>query len=674
MTEMLQIQRLFRLPYKIPFLHPFTMMKSRSMNVCICIVAFWSVISLNLSVNAVEVDEECRLFLAPSYLAQEGKPPIFGLFAGAQGFQKGEIIPSEDIAVPVFDFLKSPVRERSELHKRVLEFLEGNFWVADYIGSKFESNHSVSAFVPGVGSLTNYHSGIANVDWHQSSLLLREPDATVLSQTGLAHPSRGAISPYYNATFQATMWIPPGMEMFADYGATEDAKEISIYHDTVTRWDYNKADLILDRMIEFMDRFNSSMSESLQQDVVDFMLDTVLQGADGKHAKIIRSLIPAHPKKLHKVKEAGGTFAYRNKDVRKSMEWLKTHGLCVDNLKAGHSTIPDAGRGAFARRAIAEGTVISPVPMLPILQEEVMEQFSITKEEVSSNNKTKVVFDAEAPATGYHLLLNYAFGHPESTLMLLPMAPIVNYINHAPKSEQINAYLRWAKHDYVINEHDVHDYEVEKIRMKNQRKVTMELVAFRDIAEDEEILIDYGDDWAASWDEFKSQWSVLYKEGEKWPLKAIDLRSLYKENPFPVDILQGQTPYSPGVVTGCFVEGVDDLPDGLPRQNARGQQIMRFLAPRSPKGVSGQYLSICDLHNRTEVVDPVTGQKSYNYTVVSRKEANSEYLVEIREVPHWAVTLLDMAYTGDIHTPGAFRRWINIGDQRFPQAWRNARL
>jgi SET domain len=619
-------------------------------------------------------EDECRLYLAPSYLSKENKAPIFGLYAGPKGFQKDEIIPSEEIAIPVFDFLKSPAKDRSDAHRHIIEFLESSFWIADYAGSKFESNHSVSAFIPGIGSLTNYHAGLANVDWEQSSLLLRDPDDMVLEQSGKAHPSRGAITPYYNATIRATMWIQPGMELFAHYGATEDPDDISVYYDTVTRWDYEKADKILDRMLNFMDTHGTTISPQLQDDVVDFMLDTILEGADGKHAKIIRSLIPSNPKKLQRVKDAGGTFAYRNKDMIKSMDWLKVNGLCVDNLRAGKSTIPDAGRGAFARRAIPAGDVISPVPMLPILNEEVLEQFSVTKEEVTSSNKTKVVFDENAPSTGWHLLLNYAYGHPESTLMLLPLAPIVNLVNHAPDKAQVNAYLQWSKHDFVINEHSTHDYEVEKIRVKNPRRITMELVALRDINVGDEILIDYGDDWAAAWEEYRLKWSTVFAAEEKWPLKALDIRPLYKTNPYPVNIQEGQIPYTPGVVTACFLESVDDLPDGQPRRNSIGQQVVQFKGPKTRSDYMGQHLTICDLMNRTEVADSATGQVTYLYTALSRKDVASSSIIEVRNLPHDAITLIDRPYTSDIHTPGAFRRWINIGDQRFPQAWRNARL
>lgn len=646
----------------------------------VVVVALATVVAPTTTAAAAANDDdefECRLYLAPSYLSAPPKTAIFGLFAGPSGFQKGEVIPSHEIAIPVFDFLKSPIRERSEQHQRVLDFIESSCWIADYAGSKYESNHSVSAYIPGIGSLTNYHAGIANVDWEQASILLREPDDTVNDMIGKPHMSRGTISPYYNATVKATMWIQPGMELFAHYGATEDSTETNNYYDTVTRWDYEKADTILDRILNYFDQYGAKMSDSLQDEVVDFMLDTILESADGKHAKILRSLLPPHPKKLRRVKAAGGTFAYRNKDIIKSQDWLKTHGLCVDNLVAGKSTIPEAGRGAFARRAIKKDEIISPVPMLPILNEEVFEQYSKTMEVMDpKTNKTKVVFDDTVLSSGYHLMLNYAYGHPESTLMLVPMAPMVNYINHANHPDQINAYLQWAKHEHIYNDHALHDLEIERIRIKNPRHVTMELVAFKDIAMGDEIFISYGDDWTDAYAKYQAKFHALHPDidHEKYPLKALELRPLYKNKPYPVNIQEGQTPYPPGVITGCYIESVDDLPDGSAKYNSMNQQVARFIAPRKWEDFMGQNLNICDIKDRYEYVDVNDGITKFNYTVHTHKNLESPpEIIEVRHVPHYAITLIDRPYTGDIHTPGAFRRWITLDDQRFPQSWRNAR-
>jgi hypothetical protein len=633
--------------------------------------------SMILGTQAASEDEDhassCRLWLAPSSLSSEQKA-VFGLYAGSQGFGEDEIIPDFEIAIPVFDFLKSPAALKSNRNKVIVEYLETQMWIADYAGSKFESNNSVSAFVPGAALLSKYHAGFSNVDWLQGSLLLREPDELEHELTGKAHPSRGAITPYYNATMRALRTIHPGMELFVSYGETLDEDAVDMYHDKVSRWDYENADRVVDRVMEFMATTGVEMSDALKDDVLDFMLETVLEGAAGKHAKVIRSLIPAHQGKLQRVKDAGGTFLYRNKEVVKSLDWLSAHGLCVDNMRSGRSTIEDAGRGAFARHSMKQGSIISPIPMIPILNKEVLQFYTETIEENGA-----YVLDDSKPPTGHHLLVNYCFGHPESTLLLLPMAPMVNLINHAPEESKINAYLQWSQHPDVFNDHELHDSRIADWSRTGLPPIVMELVATRDIEEGEEIMIDYGPDWARAWREYKEAWvAKTYGEGDapenaKWPLKAMDLRQWYKNKPYPFKIEHGQTPYPPGVITGCFIESADDLPDGEPRKNAAGQKILHWLAPATFEEYAGQNLAVCDLIDRYETVEE-DGNVSYFYSVITRvSEKKKEKLREVRGVPHAAITLIDGPYTSDIHLPGAFRHWINVEDNRFPQAWRNIR-
>ena len=50
--------------------------------------------------------------------------------------------------------------------------------------------------------------------------------------------------------------------------------------------------------------------------------------------------------------EYGTQYLHYNRSVR-SLEWLQENGIWTDNIKPGNSTIPQAGRGAFASRNIA---------------------------------------------------------------------------------------------------------------------------------------------------------------------------------------------------------------------------------------------------------------------------------------------------------------------------------
>ena len=193
--------------------------------------------------------------------------------------------------------------------------------------------------------------------------------------------------------------------------------------------------------------------------------------------------------------------------------------------------------------------------------------------------------------------------------------------------------------------------------------------SFNPAQDGEEILIDYGRGWAEDWNAYKRAFDIGFSENKKWPLKAVDVLPLYKDKPFPINIGTGQVPYPNGVVTACFMDKADDLPDGQPKRNANGLDIVRWLSPIARQDFTGQHLSICDLTGR----EPVTledGTPSYNYTVVTR---SGEIMLEAHQVPHSAIILMDRPYSSDMHTLHPFRRWIDIDDQRFPQAWRNLR-
>ena len=317
--------------------------------------------------------EQCSLWMAPSN-AGTSKHPKYGLFAG-RAYRLNETLPHSELVFPLVDFVQSWNRD-TPMNDAIIEFVESHLWTSQYAGTQWEGNHSAPVAIPGIGTLAQYHSGIENVDFVQASVLLRARPQIWAS--GQSHIARGAVTPYFNATLRATREIPAGMELFADFGDVWDGNHTNdFYQDKLTRFDYEQADKIIDHLIQFYDEYADDLTFELQDDILDFFLGRVLDTASGKHAKIIRSLIPAHPKKLYRVKEAGGSFLYRYDDMVKSTEWLEKNGFCLDIIREGISTIPDAGRGAFASRAISSGSVITPSPMLHIANKQLLNMYQI---------------------------------------------------------------------------------------------------------------------------------------------------------------------------------------------------------------------------------------------------------------------------------------------------------
>lgn len=601
---------------------------------------------------SAQEDNQCRLWMAPSSTSTESEIRL-GLFAGVD-YGENETVGFPEVAIPLIDFTDDFNRQTNR-KDAVIEFLEGFLWTGEYAGARWEGDHTVTMAIPGFGVLANYHSGTYNLDWEQAGTILRDPAPHF--EAGKPHPARGAISPYYNLTMRATQKIRAGSELFANFGDVWDGNSTDDpYQEKLTRWDYMDADRVLDKILDFMKKYDSQMSRETKDEVLDFIMGKILGAAAGSHAKVIRSLIPAHPGKLQTVKDMGGTFAYRNPDLVKTEKWLKKNGVCVDNLESKTSTIPEAGRGAFATRNLKEGSIIAPAPLIQIANDKVLDMFEIKGRKMKEQNK--------AEPRGQQIVLNYCLGHRHSSALFLPVSPIVNQINHAP-SDKANAVMRWSAHEKWGTAMDMLDVKVKDLSKYSALGLIMEIVALRDIKEGEEIFLDYGEDWQAAWDTYMEEWNAEV-DGQEWPLRADEVRNMHVDKPYKTNEEQETDPYPEGIQLACFIE-MSEMTDGQRKVNDDWNEIALWVGPKDRAEMVGSVMHDCEILSRSEKLDDGF---LYNYTVYATK---AEVHTEVMNVPHYAITMVDKPYASDIHTTNAFRHYIGIPDQEFPQAWRDRR-
>jgi hypothetical protein len=101
-------------------------------------------------------------------------------------------------------------------------------------------------------------------------------------------------------------------------------------------------------------------------------------------------------------------------NATRSIEWLEENGKCIDNIYPGQSTINGAGHGAFAKRDLLKGTIISGSPLLHVpFNNAFMPMYRIYTHEESVYVDTREVVSQQ-------LILNYCFGHSETPLLLCP--------------------------------------------------------------------------------------------------------------------------------------------------------------------------------------------------------------------------------------------------------------
>ena len=93
--------------------------------------------------------------------------------------------------------------------------------------------------------------------------------------------------------------------------------------------------------------------------------------------------------------------------------------------------------------------------------------------------------DTHVYRVGTQLIMNYCYGHPDTSLLLFPYAPVVNYINH--NSTAFNAKLAWSKHP--SHKADWLERLPESIDREDHTGLMMDLIATRDIAAGEYISV-----------------------------------------------------------------------------------------------------------------------------------------------------------------------------------------
>jgi len=548
-------------------------------------------------------------------------------------------------------------------------------YVGDDEAPEGETHSSVA--VTGPGALAAYDSRVSNANFDVLEAYRRGTGQPPEKRpTGVSHPGRGSTSQFHNTVLRATKDLPTGSEIMLDYPLpNEDGAAGEEIDDdgTILESDYAKIDETILEMVAFFDKHEAHLDDEAKQQIYRFLTEDFMDAAVGpvKAAKI-GQLFPPTPDELYKVRDAGGIALYNNKGSSssrlKQLQWLETNGFCMDNLRPGPSTIPNAGQGAFANRKIPEGGLVTPVPLLHIPDQISLNTYTLYYTEDG------VLAREEDFSRGTQLAMNYVFGHPESSMVFLPFGPHAALINHG---DEPNAKVQWSTHaghnqdwfdvpPHVLLQHDEY-YTI---------GLMMEVVATRDIQPEEEVLIDYGADWKKAWHEHVKGWEESIRAGEidtNWPVRAADLNDEHRTTFFKTEEEQEKEPYPLGVTLKAFIfaddttvaEGTEDDP-----------LVWTETAERTSFGVRDLYdVSIVGREELTESGNGDSSQTpSYVYTVmIPGTTDREEDFLFVSGVPHKVLVFVDDAETGDeFTTEQPFRHYIGIPDDVFPKgAWRN---
>lgn len=622
------------------------------------IVSAWSFLLVTAIryVSGAEQSDQCDLYMAISSTST-AETTRWGLFAGKDFPVHTEIgYPEVGINVPNLRTNSNGIEETEEGQEfidKIVTFFETFFWVPETIGAKYEQTigRSVGA-VPGAGVLGSYNKKLTNADWYVAKTYHR---ALLGDTTGMSHPNRGATSQFYSAQIISKKQIKAGSEIFLEFGESwAEQNEDDEEKDELTNEDFEKIDATIVQILDFFEKHKEVLDSRSRNEVYRFITNDVLKAAIGiKKSRQVNQILPSDSSDLYKVQEAGGAMAYRDPTIFRTVNWLSEYGFCMDNLRPGASTIPNAGRGAFATRNVANGTMVAPVPLTHFSDSRILDMYELNVGDDGELRKTE-----SSTIVGRQLLENYCYGHPQSSMIFFPSGAGVNLINHSDKP---NAKLVWSKHP----SHQRQWLDLDPVDLVDEQYsfigLIMEIVAIRDIEAGEEVFIDYGPEWKSAWETHVTRWNAKMQSGDippNWPLRAIDLNNKYISQPFETkdELVE---PYPENVDLKAFLMLADSPHEGT---------------YEDPKEWDGEDAFAHDNLFSVEVLEKTTLEDStddmpYSYMVRWVGKAKSSVIVG---VPHSALIFVDKPGTSDQFTSNAFRHYIGIPDEIFPEGpWRN---
>lgn len=348
----------------------------------------------------------------------------------------------------------------------------------------------------------------------------------------------------------------------------------------------------------------------------------------------------------------------------RSQEWLRHHGTCLDNIIPKSSSI--SGRGAFAHRFLPKGSIVAPVPVLPIFDWEITLNMIKIKE-----SKQRTSLEQQ-----WQLLLNYCYGHPQSSMLLFPYSPIVNLINHhdtpnvklqwSVQQSNNDSWLRWSIPD--LEDH------------ADEPGLVMELVALRDLQPGDEIVMDYGSEWKAAWDDHHHATTpneTMKRSNGKTATPMYTPAHVMDEvaTKIRTSAEQKEYPYPSNLRTSCFYE----YPNNTTTATNSDGGITTVPWNWTRRVFDWTNLHPCTILKRDETSSYYTAQILRNGMPKAADGGNpQDKTVEkqksyhiVSKVPRPAIRFTDKVYTTDQHLAGAFRHRIGIPDEIFPDVWRD---
>jgi hypothetical protein len=296
----------------------------------------------------------------------------------------------------------------------------------------------------------------------------------------------GAMTPYHSQATKVKRDIPAGSELFKFYGDRWFASREETFGLIPLTEDYNVAQRMLNKFDKLrLEHFEGN--NELRDDLYSLMKDTI--GKSMWESRTMNAL-PQSADDAQKAADLGIHSLYQPTAIR-DIDFLQKYGKCMDNIRAGTSTLPSGqgGRGAFATRFLKKGSIVTGTPVHHVPNKDFATMFHMIKNKTdgsSDGEETWLRFVDEIES--FQMLLNYCYSHTETTMMLCPYGSGVNYINH--NKTMANIRIQWAQNGLTSHNDSWLERRVEDFNWDFKIGLAFDYVAMRDIQEGEELFLD----------------------------------------------------------------------------------------------------------------------------------------------------------------------------------------
>jgi len=518
--------------------------------------------------------------------------------------------------------------------------------------------NGVSVASPGFGSAANSFMDFVNVD--EKLPFYRIPQNLHRRKD----PGAGAMTYHHSRYSNAEADIRAGEELFVNYGSPWFLERIYSLGPIPVKGDYGIAEKLYRTLQKIMvdqeerqgEATNSNDSNEQDDDdkerippprpsprlieAADMLWEDFMTKSSWDNSPTMAAM---PPKELHdEIFQDGSTlFEWKKSQMTRSMEWLEENGICCDHFHAGESTLPQAGNGAFASRVLRKGEHVLPIPLIHLPDRSVLDM----KGRMDNSENT------DQPRRR-QLLLNYALGHRDSTLLLSPYGPAFGLINH--NQTLANVRLVWASPQRSQHKPEMLNKSVSAFEGLPSAQLGMELVATRDIAIGDEIFLDYGDEWETAWQEHVERWKP---EPDADRYQSAYEMNLDFDHVFRTEFEQLYDPYPPTVMTKFhkYFKDPDTTRKWLGLHPFQQDDIVSWRANGSVK---------CNILRRQD-----SGSRML-YTIAIPVDDSSDWTI-VEGIPMEAMFFEDQPYSTDMFLQNAFRHDIRIPDDMFPESWKN---